>query len=96
MKIEHEMSHNKQIQNFNHLKEQVQSQIDRFKEEIHQNEKQFKFEIQDAFNNFKVSTELEQTKRMRQIGDFVTTQQRLLSQISFNDKNYQIFQKTSE
>lgn len=33
---------------------------------------------------------------MRQIGDFVAGQQRLLGQISFNEKNYQIFQKTSE
>ena len=33
---------------------------------------------------------------MRQIGDFVATQHRLLGQISFNEKNYQIFQKTSE
>mmetsp|Transcript_34911 Transcript_34911/g.53589 ORF Transcript_34911/g.53589 Transcript_34911/m.53589 type:complete len:115 (+) Transcript_34911:887-1231(+) len=33
---------------------------------------------------------------MRQIGDFVSTQQRLLGQINFNEKNYLIFQKTSE
>ena len=52
--------------------------------------------MKEAFDNFKVSTELEQTKRMRQIGDFISTQQRLLGQISFNEKNYLIFQKTSE
>ena len=47
--------------------------------------------MRDAFENFKVSTELEQTKRMRQIGDFVSTQQRLLGQINFNEKNFLIF-----
>lgn len=52
--------------------------------------------MQEAFENFRISTELEQTKRLRQIGDFIATQQRLLGQINFNEKNYQIFQKTSE
>ena len=52
--------------------------------------------MREAFENFKSSMELEQTKRMRQIGDFVAGQQTLLGQIDFNEKNYQIFQKTSE
>jgi len=33
---------------------------------------------------------------MRHIGDFVATQHRLIGQLSFNEKNYAIFQKTSE
>jgi hypothetical protein len=47
--------------------------------------------MKEAFENFKVSTELEQTKRMRQIGDFIATQHRLLGQINFNEKNFMIF-----
>ena len=34
--------------------------------------------MKEAFENFKESMEMEQTKRMRQIGDFIATQQRLL------------------
>ena len=62
---------------------------------LKENQEKFRLNMKEAFEIFKVSTELEQTKRMRQIGDFVATQQRLLGQINFNEKNYQIFQKTS-
>lgn len=57
---------------------------------------EFSEQIKDAFETFKLSTELEQVKRMRQIGDFISNQQRVLGQISMNDKNYQIFQKTGQ
>lgn len=40
---------------------------------------EFKGQIKEGLANFKQSFELEQTKRMRQIGDFVATQKRLIA-----------------
>jgi hypothetical protein len=51
----------------------------------------FRILMKDAFDNFKVSIELEQTKRMRQIGDLLANQSRIMGQYSFNEKNYKIF-----
>jgi hypothetical protein len=53
-------------------------------------------DVSEAFDNFKVSTELEQTKRLRQIGDMIANQQRIMGQYSYNEKSYRIFQTTSQ
>ncbi len=38
------------------------------------NEEVFRTLMHEAFENFKISTELEQTKRLRQIGDLLSNQ----------------------
>ena len=81
---------------FDNYRARVEDSQEELREHLKELQNKFKIQMREAFDNFKSSMELEQTKRMRQIGDFVATQQRLLGQINFNEKNYQIFQKTSE
>lgn len=81
---------------FDNYRARVEDSHEELREHLKELQNKFKIQMREAFDNFKSSMELEQTKRMRQIGDFVATQQRLLGQINFNEKNYQIFQKTSE
>ena len=60
------------------------------------NDETFRAQMHEAFDNFKVSTELEQTKRLRQIGDLLSNQQHIMKQNNYNEKNYKIFQRTSQ
>lgn len=55
----------------------------------------FKRQVREAFENLKVSIELDTTKRMRYIGDYVSDQKEFLSELATTTKNYEIFQRTN-
>ena len=42
-------------------------------DKVNSDVEKFRSEIKEAFDNFKESTEVEQTKRLRQIGDLLAT-----------------------
>ena len=76
---------------FTHLRDQLADQFSGQVAKLELMQSTFTVQMQEAFENFRVSAELEQTKRLRQIGDFIARQKLLLGQINFNEKNYEIF-----
>ena len=59
--------------------ETVSSDLEEKWQDMDTKHRMFHLKIQEAFDNFKTSLELEQTKRMRQIGDIVSDEKKILS-----------------